>query len=201
MATSKVEITNLALTLLGADLITSMSESTERARTANALFDSVRDAVLRSFPWNFAIRRTQVASLATPTPADTWNYYFTQPTGCLRVLKVDEAVGGREFVLERGYIACNHSPIVVKYIYQETDVTKYDALFVQALGARLAHAMAHRRIQSSAREEDLWKIYRSYVREARSVDSQEGTPENLVADDWLDSRGTGSVMRSGNPYL
>lgn len=200
MASSKVEITNLALTLLGADLITSMTESNERARTANTIFDSVRDSVLRAHPWNFATRRMSLASLASPTPADTWQYYFTPPANSLRILKVDEAVGGRDFVMERGYIACNYSPIIVKYIYQEADVTKYDALFVQALAARLAHAMAWRRIQSSTREEELWKTYRSYVKEARSVDSQEGTPEDLTADDWLEARGSGSVMRSGNPY-
>lgn len=200
MATSKVEITNMALTLLGADLITSMSESTERARTANAIFDTVRDAVLRAFPWNFAIQRQSLPSLASPVPADNWNYFFNVPTGCLRVLEVDEAKGGLPYALERGYIACNFSPIVVKFIYQETDVTKYDSLFVLALSARLAHSMAQRRIQSSAREKELYDLYRSYVKEARSVDSQEGTAGELTADDWLDARGNGTVMRSGNPY-
>lgn len=200
MATSKVEITNLALTLLGADLITSMSESTERARTANAIFDSVRDAVLRAFPWNFATRREQVPSLASPVPASTWKYFFNQPTGCLRVLEVGEEVGGYPFSVEGGYIACNFSPIIVKFTFQETDVTKYDSLFVLALSARLAHSMAHRRIQSAAREKELFDVYRSYVKEARSVDSQEGTAGIITADDWLESRGNGTVMRSGNPY-
>lgn len=61
MATTDVEIANMALSLMGEATITALSNSTAAARAMNLHYIPVRDALLRSHPWNFAQRRISLA--------------------------------------------------------------------------------------------------------------------------------------------
>jgi len=61
MASTDVEIANMALSLMGEATITSLSDSIAAARAMNLHFLPVRDALLRSHPWNFAQRRIALA--------------------------------------------------------------------------------------------------------------------------------------------
>ena len=56
MATYDYEIANLALVRIGAERITSLTDGSRNANEINAVFTLIRDEVLRSHPWNFAIR-------------------------------------------------------------------------------------------------------------------------------------------------
>lgn len=65
MAT-KIQIYNAALRLLSIARITSAeqtAESNEQARVLNDLYEMVRDEVLASHPWNFAIKRATLTEL------------------------------------------------------------------------------------------------------------------------------------------
>ena len=72
MATTKINIVNRALGLLGAEFISSLTEDTKAARFANELFDDTRDALFRQHPWNCCIKRASLSKTSN-TPA----YYFT----------------------------------------------------------------------------------------------------------------------------
>ena len=89
MAT-EVSICSNALRKLGDDPITSLTEDTERARLCNAFYESSRDSLLRSHPWNFAITRATLAKLSS-TPAYGFAYQYALPTDpyCLRVLEME----------------------------------------------------------------------------------------------------------------
>jgi hypothetical protein len=196
MATSKVEIVNVAIAFLGSDPITEITEATNRARTANALFDGVRDAVLRAFPWNFATKRANLPS-ALPAPTYGWSYSIPLPADCLRLLSVE---AGQDYDVEGRRIVSNASSLNVTYTAKITDVTLYDSLFCQALGARLAHAMSKRVTDSDAGRDDLWEIYKAFVREARSIDSQEGRATQVDASTWTDARVLGTTGYTQRPY-
>jgi hypothetical protein len=64
MATTQVDICNLALRRLGANTITSISESTKMAEHCNAFWDYVLDEVLEAIPWNFT-KKTRTLDFAT----------------------------------------------------------------------------------------------------------------------------------------
>ena len=57
MATTKINIVNRALGLLGNEFITSLTEDTKAARFSNELFDDTRDSIFRLHPWNCCIKR------------------------------------------------------------------------------------------------------------------------------------------------
>lgn len=88
MASSPVEICNSALLKLGAERINALSENNKRARLCNERFDALRKEVLRAHPWNFAIRRANLARLST-TPEYEYNFEYQLPTDCLRVLETE----------------------------------------------------------------------------------------------------------------
>ena len=85
---SVVDICNRALQKLGAESITSLTQNTENARACNSCFEFLRDAELRAHPWNFAIKRAQLAADLTP-PEFGYDLRYQLPSDYLRLLPSD----------------------------------------------------------------------------------------------------------------
>src|SRR3990172_2291631 len=145
---SDVEIVNQALTYLGDDLITALTDDSTRARAASVLFGPTRDAVLRSHPWNCAVTRQSLPALAA-APDFGWDYQFTLPTNpyCLRVLAINDdedwADPGDTHKIEGRRVLSNDATCNLRYIGRITDPNEYDALLYQAFAARLAAALCY----------------------------------------------------------
>jgi hypothetical protein len=60
MASTDVQIVNLALTRLGAKHITSLLDGSRNATLANAIYTLIQDDVLRAQAWKFATRRADL---------------------------------------------------------------------------------------------------------------------------------------------
>ena len=84
---SVVQICNSALNQLGASSITALTENSKNARICNERYETIRDAVFRSHPWNCLVTRVQLAQ-DTETPAWGFSYQYTLPSNCLRVLSI-----------------------------------------------------------------------------------------------------------------
>jgi len=188
---SKVDIANEALLMLGANSITSFTDNDSNAVLVNRFFDGERDAVLRSHRWNCAITTANLASLAT-APIIDWAFKFTLPTDpyCLRVLdvrtvsgdiKLDHAIQGRELLTEE-------STVDITYIQRLEDATLFDALLHQAIVFRIAWKLAYPITRSHTVMSQMGAMFESIVREARTIDSQEGTQETIVTDALTDLR-------------
>lgn len=186
MASSQIEIVNYALAELGADLITSMSDPVKAAVLASAMWPICTEAVMRSYPWNCLIKRASLTPDAQ-VPLDEWEVQFTLPPTCLRVLRTD--LTDDQYVVEGRKLLADSNTVKIKYLDNVSDVTLWDPLFVHAVTARLAQALAYPLVQSQSLKDTMGEAYRSRVREARSIDAQEGKLDLLEADDWLESRG------------
>lgn len=189
---SKESIINIALDELGADMVLLAEQQTENARTLAARFDDNLDAVLRAHPWNCAMARKLVATDAE-TPAFDWSYQYTLPPDpyCLRAWRVNEDYRGRgaKFIIEGRKLLTNEAgPIRLRYIKRVSDLSELDSLTVQATALRLASGSAQRITQSRPRAKDLWDKYVLVLKQARSIDAQEGTPEEPVSDSFIDAR-------------
>lgn len=188
---SKVDLANEALLLLGANTITSFTDNDSNAVLVNRFYTSERDALLRSHRWNCAITTANLASLVG-TPIIDWQYKFTLPTDpyCLRLLdvrtvtgdiKLDFAIQGRELLTEE-------STVDITYIQRLEDTTLYDSLLYQALVFRMAWKLAFPITRSSTVLQQMAQLYDAVVRDARGVDSQEGTPEIIETTTLTDLR-------------
>jgi len=188
---SQVDLANESLLLLGANTITSFADDDSNAVLVNRFYGSERDALLRSHRWNFAIGTANLASLAA-TPLIDWKFKFTLPTDpyCLRILDVRTVTGDiyLDFAIQGRELYTEESTVDITYVQRVEDPTQFDALFYQALVFRLAWKMAYPVTRSSATMSLMGQMYDAVVRDARTVDSQEGTPEIIATDTLTDVR-------------
>jgi hypothetical protein len=203
-ATSETEVCNLALTRIGHNQITDISSDTSKAGDLCRLhFPRTRDAVLRAHPWNFAVRRAALAA-STTTPNHEYTYAFTLPSDpyCLKVIRTSwEALGysSRDepsagvwaeaqipYRIEGRSLLANESACSIEYIARVTDTSTWDALFTDAVAARLSSELCMPLTDNQSATKTMWDIYMSKLAEARTVDSQEGSPREIVdVSPWI----------------
>lgn len=182
---SLVDIYNMALGELAADLVADPQQLTQNAKVLAARYADVRDAVLRAHPWNCAIRRAKVGSEGA-APAFGYAYQYKLPTDpfCLRPLelvgmpKVKWVVEGRRILTDQA------GPLPLRFIARITDPEEFDALLAQAIAIRLASVCAYKVTKKEVGLE-LLKKYREVVAEARAVDGQEGWLDDVLFESEL----------------
>lgn len=185
MATSNVQIVNNALVRIGGSSIISLDENSEAARAANLIYEQTRDAVLRDHLWNFAMSRASLAANAV-APAFGYVYSYALPTNCLRVIQLEEK--SMVFKIEGRNLLTDESPARIIYVSQVTDPNQFDAMFTEALSARLAAELAITIAESNSLYQNMMEVYRMKITDARSIDGQESGEPEIVSDTWLDSR-------------
>ena len=186
MAFSKTYIANRALSKLGETRVSNVdTDNTKKAKVIRFMWDSVRDALIQSYPWNFAKKRTQLAADST---APTWgfNVRYTLPVDFLCLLDI---YGNPEYRIEDGFILTDQSaPLEIKYMYRVTNTSKFDAMFVEALANRLAFEGAEEITQSNSKKEILGQEYLKNISDAYTNNSIQEEPIDLQVDEWILAR-------------
>lgn len=182
---SEVGICNRALIMIHADTITALSDEGVEGVACNILYPQVRDEVLRAHFWNFAVAQVQLQQ-DTETPLFDFSYQYTLPADYIRIFRLEN--DRQRYKVKGRKIHTNASSVKIEYIKKETDTTLYDPLFVAAVATRLASILAYPIAGSESRSATLLEEYRDILKEAKRRDGQEGTPEDLSADLWVDSR-------------
>jgi hypothetical protein len=180
-----VDICNSALVKLGLDRISALSDQNKRAILCNEQYTKLRDELLYVHPWNFALKRADLADDGT-TPEFGFANSFTLPSDYLRAVISDDS--SVRYEIENGALLSDASEIEIKYIYKNTDVNAYSPLFREVLAIRIAADLAFPLAGDRQLGKDMMTWYDNWVRQARSFDAQEGTPEELEADEWLNAR-------------
>jgi|GEM_PF-90248 len=187
---SIVGLCNQSLLMLGQKSIISMTEEGEAARLCNGRYVYNRDATIRSYPWNCAIARTSLAQSAS-APSWKYDYKYALPTDpyCLRVLSMEEQEeSGYKWKVEGRFILTDAATCYIEYLKRITDVNEMDMLLREAIATRLAADICYALTGSSTQQERLWILFEQKLRQAKSIDAQEGTPESLTTDTFLNAR-------------
>ena len=190
---SIVQICNSALNQLGASSITALTENSKNARLCNERYETIRDAVFRSHPWNCLVTRVQLAQ-DTDTPAWGFSYQYTLPSDCLRVLTIlnydaDYKIEGRKLLI-------NESSVFMLYLKIETDVNQLDILLRETIAAGLASDIAYAITSNMAVSKLMIEKYGLKLSEARHTDASEGyntdptlgNTDQVITEDFLNSR-------------
>ena len=187
MAVSVIEICNNALLDLGEDTIMSLTDETKAARLCNQRWPGVRDAVLRTHPWNCCAAQAVLAA-ASEAPSWRWSAAYPLPVDCLRVLAV-AGPDGRDVeaweVAGRSVLCDAGAPLLLSYVRREADPQRYDALLCETLSARLSAVLAYPLSGSAALAQNCWQSYEKKLLEARGADAREGTPPEQAPASWL----------------
>lgn len=184
--TSKTQIANRALSKLGEPRISNIDTvDTKAANTMRFMYDEVRDALLTSYPWNFAMKRVQLAKDAT---APSWGYSnrFRVPSDFLSLYKIKN---DPDYRIERKYILTDEgAPLKILYIARIENSGEFDPLFVEAFASRLAYEGCEQITQSNTKKQLLGQEFREMIKEAYASDAIQDPPQRIQDDTWLLAR-------------
>ena len=118
--------------MLGADPLNSLSDTSDHAVMCLNLYPGARDVVLRSHPWNCAIKRVVLAPNAT-APLFDYAYSFNLPADWLRTLSVGESSEGVDYVSEGRQLLSDESSLPLRYVFRNEDENTWHAGLVEAV--------------------------------------------------------------------
>ena len=185
MATSKTEIVNKALTLVGANPIVNIDDDTQNARVVNRVYDISLRSILSETMWRFATRRKLLAqSSETLDWYDTGEVYvYVKPNDCIRIFETnDEDSTWRE---EGDYIISDTNDLGVRFVYYLDTPSKYSSSFIEAFVDKLASDIAFMIVNSKTLGESFLEKYEKVsLPKALAENAQTGTPRYQKDDAW-----------------
>jgi len=189
MAISWTSINNMALAKLGAKSISNIdTDDSNNAIKCRAIYENVRDELLRAYDWNCAIERAELVMLAS-TPEFGYSYEYTLPAApyCLRVLNMD---GDYEFKVEGRKLLTNQDECKIRYIKRITNPTQLDSLFIKVMVADLASQLAIAITNSNTLKDRMDREFELALLEARMANAIEGAEDDLdqaETDLWINA--------------
>ena len=183
---SKTSIANKALSRIGAEQISSITDGTANADIMNLLYQTSLKALLSECQWNFAIKRAALTSSASISLSFSFSgeaYQYEKPTDIVRILEVsDQYATWRD---EGSYIISDTAGLGLKYIYFDDDPSNYPASFIDAFIDRLAYEAAYMILNSASMAERLLEKYNKLsLPKAKSENAQVGTHQVVNDDAW-----------------
>jgi hypothetical protein len=185
---SQVQVVNQALILIGADEIMSIDEASTQARKAKQIWHDIVESVQRCHPWKCCLARASLAML-TSTPAFGYAFQYQLPSNpyCLRVLEMDSPE--LRFTVEGRLLLTDEETANILYIAKVEDVTQWDALLRRAVSCLIASDLAYSIAQSAKLAETRYALFKEALRDARTINAQEGSPpEPDMTSSWLSAR-------------
>ena len=177
----KLSVCNSALMRCGAEPIVTLLDESKRAKAVTAQFENTLKEMLNDSPWNFTIKRV-ILEEDSEIPLFLFTHRFKLPIDCIRVLELEDKVPYR---VESGYIVCDTATSInIKYCYYNTDVTTYSGAFTKALVLKLAEDISYLLVQSASLQGAITTEAERYLRKARSMNSQEGSPEARYPEEF-----------------
>ena len=181
---------------LGAEPINNLSDDTKEARLCRIQYPNIRDAILRSAPWSFAIKRVELSPVVDPLLFGDGNK-FQLPQDCVKFFKLyagEGYVSTDTYKIEGDYIVSSLETIQGWYISNDVEPEKFDPNFKEALANALAADLCYAITQSNNLQQSLLGTAKFYIDEARSYNSQEVTPDDFVFDEFLNARRGGRAL-------
>lgn len=193
---SQLDIANWALMLLGEKRLSSLSDDNANAENILAGWDMLRDALLRSQAWNFAIERESLAA-DSAEPEWGYDYQYSLASDVVKVLNVGEYYPGgdisdfrnsetAEYRIEGRKILTSYgAPLKVRWVVNSKDIGEWDISFAQLLAADLAQYLNPRATESDATAQRIWAWRNQAWAEARANNAIDNPPEHLADDSWM----------------
>jgi hypothetical protein len=172
---SVVSICNVALLSLGANPINDLTETSVEAVACNALWDNARRSAIASNNWSFARKRLELAQ-DTVKPVFEYSYQYTLPADLLKLVLVYQDT---DYKIEGRSIITNKPNCLIKYVYDNTDVTTWTDPFIDAMSARMRLELAYTLTRSNTQIQTSSQLYQAKLQTARTMDGQSDIPDRL----------------------
>jgi len=151
-------------------------------------YDRVKKVLLRSYEWNFAIKRASL-SKNTTAPNHGWDNAFDLPNDYIRLKKVYD-VDNESYSLEGSQILTDYSDIQIEYVANIEDPAEFDELFTELcvlkLAIKILPAIAGTGYVSQSLLDKLQNEFNISERKAQRVNRQESNSSGSVS--WNQAR-------------
>ncbi len=203
MASTDVDICNLALGIIGDKRIQSMTERSVEAVECGRFYGQALDESLEAYDWPFA---RSFARAVAPSGVDILPGYasaFAWPKDAIAIRGIARSMRGEaapEFVMgsisgkddgDLQVIYTNHAGAYLAYTRRVTDPRLFTPLFVSALAAKLAFYLAMPLKKSASDRDRAEKLFDKTIEQAAVSVANQGR-NSLPADvapDWIAARG------------
>lgn len=197
-----VDICNLSLSILNQDFVTNIdTPTTETEKLCKKHYAQQRRATLRSHPWNFAIKRVQLAANAT-APVFGFSTAYDLPPNFIRFLTrhtdlgvavTDGFIEGKDYEIEDGQFltsntATNSSALNMRYIFDQETIIKWDPLAIDVLVFNLALKLAPQYKSAPRAINNIKEMLREVKSEAKAIDGQERPPRRIQRSRFIRAR-------------
>ena len=198
---TNIKICNQALNLLGADIISSFTDTTnDAASVCNNIYETVKRQTLSLYPWSFALVKEQL-NRSTSTPVNEWSYIYPLPSNSVSStpLQVYNSSSTRVLPIQSyeliytssgPAIATNEENIYVDYISSVISEGLMPSYFVQLLVYMLAWHLAEP-VTDQITKAEYWRGVAlgsltengrgGYFRQACNIDGR-GKPNYAIVD-------------------
>ena len=168
MALTAVQIANQALVRLGALPISDFADPVLEARTAAALYPTLRNTLIAGHAWRFARAEAELDAV-DEAPLAGFAHVFRLPADFLNVLAVED---GREtgWRIAAGKLHTHPAAVRLAYLFR-ADEAEFPPWFVDALAAALAAAFCLPVTENASRAEALARLADAALRRARRADA------------------------------
>lgn len=209
---TRTQIANNALSYLSAGSIVNLNDDDSKAKAIKGIFDQAAREVIRTHRWSCCIGRAKLSKLADdPLQNGNFGYSgaFQLPSDCLRILDINGEPWSEKaefFDLNGRQLLSDLGEIYLRYVRWEDDVSQWDTLLADVVSVKIAMKVARQITTDGISAEDLERVYRRRLEDARTVDAMEvGSGENspmerLLSRSPLTKVGQSTQFRRGQ-YL
>lgn len=185
-----IQISNMAIGLVGGTRITSFSDQSVEAEQCGLYYDVARRFCLESRDWTFAAVTQQLSKDVTPVSSE-FAASYALPANCLVVRAVASDAKlqmAEEYQRQGNRIITDAGVIYVKYT---SDVTE-SAMFPSGFGIAVAHKLAEFLASTLTGDKNLKRTLMQeseyMVQESGATDGMQGSPKQAFASRLLRAR-------------
>jgi len=213
-----VDICNLSLSILSqggekGNYVSNIdTPTTNEEYLCKKHFPQQRRATLRGHPWNFAIKRVQLAASAT-APIFGFSKAFDLPGDYIRFLTRHGDLGvplagafieGVDYEIEDGQFLTSSTTTTaavlnMRYIFDQENMQKWDPLAVDVLVLNLALKLAPNFKSAPRTMNNIMDQLREKQAEAKAIDGQERPPRRIQRSKFI-ARRRGQCSSVASPF-
>ena len=180
-STTKFDICSKALTMIGANTISSFDDGTTEADVADQLYEDTLRSLLTQTRWRFSTQQAQLSRLSD-TPHGRWDAGYQVPADCIMVHAITVNDNLVKYEKYGDKIYCNldsSSTVIMDYTFRQEE-DQFPPYFIAGLEYQLASLFGAAIARSAQLVGAFEQKFQIQMRTARTLDAQERT--NKVLD-------------------
>lgn len=200
--TTKTEVLNSTLVLLGQPRMSGPSDTSSWVRKVQGSYNSVVRLLLEDHPWNFATTRVALELVGVQPPIGR-EYRYNKPSDCIRINMINDTGSSDDTEIpdyddEGGVILADMDPCYLFYISSSwlTKEGSWPEKFARAVACENASFNAELATKSAQKGISLEKRAAQALTKAKSWDASQKPWRRLPGGTWAGARRMGSRYRT-----